>query len=443
MPFVSNQGQRETLQSISPLIDIPQASFGETFAASLGQVFDENLSISGMMNREGWGERKRLIKEQIASDNIKWGDYTDIDGHFDWNAAAEALDDPAIKTDAVLSEERKTLLESRRRYADDVIERGGGMAQFLGAANAYVLDPISILTMPLAAPVTTAKSLSIVGRALLTARGAATIEVATELAIQPLVYNHKLDIESPYSVGDAIENIGMAAIGGGVLGGITGGISGYLRSVREAAEELPQTEELVQAIQNIVRAEETISHAPAVDIHAARAVEVEFIAEVKAELLEDLSKLEQGVLVDPKHAAEVKAELLGDLDGLDKGVVPDAFQGTLNQLKNEQLIQSQKAFMQELDEQAIVSGKPSKTPEQYAEPEQPPAPKAPTTARESDVLSAIGITEDFNKAMDDFSRLDNPIIVDEAGELIDAHAAMKSIDDELGGIESVLVCSRG
>lgn len=371
MPFVSSQGQRETLQSISPLIDIPQADFSETFAASLGQVFDENLSISGMMNREGWGERKRLIKEQIAADNIKWGDYTDIDGHFNWNAAAEALNDPAIKTDAVLSAERKTLLDSRRRYADDVIERGGGMAQFLGAANAYALDPVSILTMPLAAPVTTAKSLSIVGRALLTARGAAGIEVATELAIQPLVYNHKLDIESPYSVGDAIGAIGMAAVGGAALGGITGGISGYLRSVREAAEELPQSDDLVQAVENIRRAEDTVSFAP------------------------------------------------------------------------DQSIEGQQAFMRELDEQSIVSGKPTKTPEQYAEPEQPPAPKAPTTARESDVLSAIGITEDFNKAMDDFSRLDNPIIVDEAGELIDATAAMKSIDDELGGIESVLVCSRG
>jgi len=131
------------------------------------------------------------------------------------------------------------------------------MAQFLGMANAFMLDPISIATMPIAMPATTAKSLSIAGRALLTARNAAVIETATELAIQPFVYEHKQDIESPYTYKDALVNIAGAAIGAGVLGGIGGGVSGYLRKVRGEVEAKGViTPEVESALDNIKRMED-------------------------------------------------------------------------------------------------------------------------------------------------------------------------------------------
>ena len=57
----------------------------------------------------------------------------------------------------------------------------------------------------------------------------------SELAIQPLVYNHKHDINSPYEVQDAINVIGITAVTAGILGGAIGGVSGYFTRTAEVA----------------------------------------------------------------------------------------------------------------------------------------------------------------------------------------------------------------
>ena len=261
MPFINETDKRTALQESSPDLNISAPGFGETFAASVGLTIDENLSISQSLNREGWQNRRELITKKIDEDALNRDDYMDRRGRFDYNRAATDLNDPAIKTDQVLEVERREMLASRRKYANDVIERGNGMAQFLGMANAFMLDPISIATMPIAFPATTAKSLSIAGRALLTARNAAVIETATELAIQPFVYEHKQDIESPYTYKDALVNIAGAAIGAGVLGGVGGGVSGYLRKVRgEVETKGVVTPEVESALSNIKRMEESIDY---------------------------------------------------------------------------------------------------------------------------------------------------------------------------------------
>ena len=59
------------------------------------------------------------------------------------------------------------------------------------------------------------------------------------------------------------------------------------------------------------------------------------------------------------------------------------------------------------------------------------------------VLDAIGLTEDYNRAIEDFNQIENPRMVNEAGEIVDATSFMKEIDNELDGLESVLVCTRG
>ena len=261
MPFISQTDKRTVFQEAIPDKNIPAPGFGETFTASLGLTIDEDLSISQSLNREGWQNRRELIVQKINEDALNRDDYLDQLGRFDWNRAATDLNDPFIKTDQVLEQERREMLAGRRKYAEDVIARGNGMAQFLGMANAFMLDPISIATMPIAFPATTAKSLSIAGRALLTARNAAVIETATELAIQPFVYEHKQDIESPYTYKDALQNIAGAAIGAGALGGIGGGVSGYLRKVRVEVEAKGViTPEVESALDNIKRMEESIDY---------------------------------------------------------------------------------------------------------------------------------------------------------------------------------------
>lgn len=371
MPFVSQQGQREVLQGLAPYEDVIEPDFSDVFAASVGLVFDEELSISGALNREGWGDRRRVVSERIERGDVNREEYTDRRGRFDYDRLARELEDPAIKTDGQLTEERNNLLKSRRDYATDVIERGNGAAQFLGAATGYMLDPISIATMGIGTAATGAKSLSIAGRAFLTARNTAALEAAAELAIQPLVFEHKHDINSPFSETDAIANIAAAAIGGGILGGITGGISGYLGRAIEKTKELPETPELTGVIGNLERLKQTVSNAP------------------------------------------------------EKGS-----------------IEGEEMFLNELNQQRSVNGAPSKTQEQYEIPERTKPQPASTINRQGEVLDAVGLKQEFDADMAAFEKLDKPVIIDD-GDLVDAKAFMKGIDDELDGIESVLVCTRG
>lgn len=146
------------------------------------------------------------------------------------------------------------MLAKRRAYREEVFEYGSGTAQFLGAMNAYMLDPVSIATMPIASATTTAKGLQAVGRVALKA---GAIEGATEMAIQPFVYSHKHDIGAPYDWKDALLNISTAAIGASALSGSTQGIKEFIRSARVSAEAkgMPEAEYLS-------RMEDTLSENP-------------------------------------------------------------------------------------------------------------------------------------------------------------------------------------
>lgn len=298
MPFISERDSRQRLQTTTPYVDLPEADFGDVFAASVGLVIDEELSISSELNREGWRDRQRKVKQMIADGKVNGQKYQDMFGRFDYNQLAKDLNDPTIKTDATLTKERNELLKKRREYGQGVIERGSGLAQFLGSANGYMLDPINIALMPVATANVSTKSLSIAGRALLTARNEALLATAAELAIQPLVYQHKHDIESPYSEMDAILAIGTAATGAFVLGGAVGGISGYVKKVRGETEKLIELEpdknsgEIQQTLSNLDRLSEALAQSPQVD---TKQIELDFIDELKTRLLaESSSRLSRG-----------------------------------------------------------------------------------------------------------------------------------------------------
>jgi hypothetical protein len=337
MPFINETDRRTVLQEATPDINVPTPGFSETFSASVGLTIDENLSISQSLNREGWQDRQELIRKKIDEDALNRDDYMDRRGRFDYNRAATDLNDPQIKTDQVLEQERRDMLGRRRKYAEDVIERGNGMAQFLGMANAYMLDPISIATMPIALPATTAKSLSIVGRSLLAARNAAVIETATELAIQPFVYEHKQDIESPYTYKDALTNIAGAAIGASALGGVAGGVSGYLRKVRGEVESKGViTPEVESALENMARMQESIdygrSQRATYDVVMAdydKLLQGEYDSFSKA-AKNSVTELEKNIKAVEKEGQTIK-QFIQDKGGMDRaiaeaeGVDPAAF----------------------------------------------------------------------------------------------------------------------
>jgi len=534
MPFIDQTDRRSVMQNAVPATNEKAPDFGETFAASLGNTIDENLSISGTLNREGWENRQRLIKEKIDTDQLDRSKYLDARGRFDYNRASMDLNDPSIKTDEQLTIERNEMLANRRAYSEDVLARGNGIAQFLGMANAYMLDPISIATMPIALPGNAAKSLSIAGRALLTARNVAGIEAATELAIQPLVYTHKQDIESPYTGRDAIESIGMAALGGAALGGVVGGVSGYLKRVIgevEAKGVIDSDGEY--ALESIARMTDSIEYGRA-QRQTYDVSMVDYDKVLKGEYDSFLAASKNTVRELEREITEVSkdAETVNDLikaaggfdrarlelEGIDPasfkwqgsnplfrktgGKLPDEVAEMLNeanfrggnwdensvidladslargdriltnpevdahiQFNQKQIddlslrpdedylesiykgareadVQDDLDYLSALEQKYDEFNKPSITPEKFARPDIPKASNQVQISRQDFILDEMGIKDDYNRAIQDFNEIDKPkILIDDS--LQDAAPFMKSIDDELEGIESVLSCAHG
>lgn len=240
MPFISQKDNRQRMQTYTPAeyIEIPE--FSEVFNASVGLAIDEGLSISGYLNNELYRERNQKINT-LREEGFDVRKYRDRRGRMDYDRLSRDTDN-YIETDAVLREKRNEKLRQRREYAEDVIERGSGYAQFFGMATGFMLDPINIATLPFATAGVSAKGLGVLASAMNVAGREAALATAAELAIQPLVYSHKLDIESPYSTEEALMAIGGAAIGGGLLGGVAGGLAGYFRKVGQKSREVLEPE---------------------------------------------------------------------------------------------------------------------------------------------------------------------------------------------------------
>ena len=264
MPFVSQKDQRQRSQTAKYQTEasVARSKFGEVFGASVGQVFDEELSISNALNREGWAKRRKQVEELIDAGKLDKQKYMTrgLSGQgykFDYDAAAQ--DFPEIPTSQSLNKERNELLKKRREYAQDVIERGSGTAQFLGSMTGYMLDPISMATLPIATAGTTARGLQGIGQSALRA---AALEGLAETGIQSFVYDHKQDIESPYDWKDALTNIATAATGAAVLSGAGKGIADLLQSAKQKSETFPVSDDVEMASESIDRMLETLKDNP-------------------------------------------------------------------------------------------------------------------------------------------------------------------------------------
>lgn len=334
MPFVSPKDKRQRSQDlVFQEKNMPDTPFGIAFSSAVGQVFDEGLSISGSLNRQGWTDRQRVARELIDSGEVDRDKYLVRHGRgyrFDYEALAQ--DDDRVMTNEQLEDERKELLRQRREMSEDELSRGSGLAQFTGSMTGYLLDPISVATMPIATAATAAKSLSTLGRIAIGARNAAALEMGVELAIQPLVFQHKMDIDSPYSAEEALQAIVTAGIGAGTIAGVTGGLAGYFKKIRSRAEELPDSKDKSAAMENLQRMEETLKDNP--------------------------------------HRSE--------------------------DMSHEQMVEADRVFLQELEEQRRVSGSPTRKPDDYIEPESVKRDPQPSVSRETSVVERMGIKEDYD-----------------------------------------------
>ncbi len=229
MPLISRTDKRARDQNVYPATGETFVSFGEVFDASVGFVIDENLSISRALNNEGKSERRKIVREKVDAGEI------DRIESLSFDALSERF--PDIKSDSQLQEERSLILKQRREYYNNVIRRSDSFsAELLGSLTGYMTDPINLAGMAVTAPYAIAKSATVLGAIARGAAGAAIVNTAIEVLIQPLVMAHKMDIDSPYGMEDAITNIGMAALGGVVLGGTAGGVLGWMKSIKSNFE---------------------------------------------------------------------------------------------------------------------------------------------------------------------------------------------------------------
>ena len=237
MPLLSEKGKRQFLESLSP---IPQEYLNtkapeplEVFKAAYNYVIDEERSDSMLYNNQMYFDRIEQVRDIGLQGDVDLTPYTKPSGVFDYDAFA--TDTSLIKTDLELFEERQQLFKERREANQQVMDRGGGFYQFLGMSAGYMTDPINLLTLGFGGVGMTAKGLSVLARTLSGARNSAAVALASEAAIQPLVYTHKQTIGSPYEIENALTAIATVTVGAGILGGGAEGIAGYLSKTASEA----------------------------------------------------------------------------------------------------------------------------------------------------------------------------------------------------------------
>ena len=231
MPLLSNKDYRNLMNQTGAMDFSPSPTFGETMGAAFRFTRDEGLSTSSFMNNEGYAIRREQMKK-LKEEGFDVSKYIDDTGAVNYDNLSSATG--LVKSNLEIFTERNELLEKRRNESEDVMARGSGFAQFLGMTGGYMTDPVNVASLPFGGVGTAVKGMSVLSRALIGARNASAVAIASEAAIQPLVYKHKHDIGSPYEVSDAIQAIAFTAIGAGVLGGAAGGISGYLAKTAES-----------------------------------------------------------------------------------------------------------------------------------------------------------------------------------------------------------------
>jgi len=546
MPILSNQDQRDYYQNLrGPQEFREDPTFFETMGSAFGFVIDEELSVSSLLNRQGYDDRNEQIFK-MSSEGFDLKPYTDITGEIDYDRIS--ADTGLIRTNRELYDERTEILRKRREENQDVIERGNGFAQFLGSMGGYMLDPINVATMAIGVG-TAYKGMSTLSQSLMTGRNTAAIALASESAIQPLVYKHKHDINSPYEFNDALMAIGTTAVGAGLLGGAVGGISGYFRNLSKNASEFvgppkptdkidgdvrltpeqesinildrmgtqlaeqkaalpPRIEDKIlqeydnfQAGQygqyakledtrdaNILNLEKDIVKIEKENITLARWIAKEGglnkerwaregidVADMKAmrggqkpvfrvkggydpdmlaerlresgatemqmndaiDLVEDMVRNPK-MFRDPTVQRQID-EIEENINALrDDNTVLEEYYGQVirsNVEKDMELLSQNKSFENAMN-------KPTIAYDDYVVSQLPPAPKATKTGLQREQLDSEGLASNYDRDIANFEAQEvRRVVVD--GKLVDADEYMKSLDDQIEGIESVRVCALG
>ncbi|MGW8178184.1 MAG: hypothetical protein ACWGQW_05365 [bacterium] len=223
-----------------------KTSVGEAFSASFAHTIDEDLSISRFLHNEDEVARNTKLRKMVESGEIS----TDVELAYtswapgvgykvDYSGLAEFANQElglSLPTDEELHTNRNEMLANRRAERQDIIERSGGggqIAAFAGGMAASMIDPVGLAAGVLTAGMGTSLAMtsqalrslslrqSIIAKAVIEGTVGGTLGAA---AVEPFVYAWKQEIDSPYTIGDALFNIAASGLAGGTIGGFVGGI---------------------------------------------------------------------------------------------------------------------------------------------------------------------------------------------------------------------------
>jgi len=219
------------------------SSVEENFAAGVGQVFDEESTISRVLWNNGESERNQQIKDLAESGTIDEAvmsmftekklrggraDKVDYSAIAEYLKVNEMLEEP-IDTDEDLDKVRNDELADLRNYRNQIFDTSltsGKVARFAGSMVASGLDPVNAAAMLVAAPVAGARAVSKAMYTLSTATRAAALNMAVAAPIEPFIHSwkEKIGIGEQYTLEDSLFNIGASGVLGGAVGGIAAAV---------------------------------------------------------------------------------------------------------------------------------------------------------------------------------------------------------------------------
>ena len=244
MTILSDKGNRSLIQNLTPFKpELVNPTGAETRSSAYEFVQDEERSSSWSYNNQMYQDRFDTVRG-FVEEGIDLRNYQGTNGVFNYNRFAEETG--LVKTDRELAQEKSDLLSIRRQKNQDIMARGGGGSKFLGMAGSYMTDPLNFnqLLVPVGSASVAVQSMSTLAKSLYYSRNVMGVALVAETGIQATVYQHKQNIESPYTKMDAIKMVGITTLSAGILtGGLTAGISSvgsYFAKSSNAIANQPQ-----------------------------------------------------------------------------------------------------------------------------------------------------------------------------------------------------------
>jgi len=221
-------------------------NFGENFITGVGQTIDNNLSISEWFVRDsgGWslGDRNDELKKLRDSGELTDQEYSsfissDSRGmkYPDYSAMAEYANNKlgtSIRTDKEINDQMRAGLKGRRERAQDITDRQtttGFIGNVAGSMTGFALEPAGIAAIPLEglmlgrSAYVLSQATTRLARASRVAGVSAVANMATETAIQPIMFNWHEEIGVDMTWKDALFNVASVGV---LSGAITGAASG-------------------------------------------------------------------------------------------------------------------------------------------------------------------------------------------------------------------------